>query len=489
MESTVASLDQPAVVPVETASAHHPRGAAAGAGWRGSRRTRRATMVSVARAGMGVAGVAALAACGTGASDQAGGGVKAPSGPVEMEFLHFFTGVLWDNGFKPIIDEFEQKYPNIKWKGNAIPYGEMHTKIVTLVAGGTPPDGMSVPSDRAAELIMRRVLHENDSYLAKDKSVPIADVYPARLLNYKLADKLYALPIDNGSEAVYYNKALFDEAGVPYPKNDWTWDDLLDKARKLTRKDDPNRPVHGFQYATSLHRFYSPFAGQGGEYFDKDLTKTLLDSGASVKALQWFLDLRCKHAVAPTPQQAADLAKAGGGGQVFGMGNYAMEYTWIGLIAYLHTPQSKIGDNWDVAPIPQALPGGKRYNIVSGQGFAVIQGAKQADAAWIYNTFMLTDPIQKMLGVNGVWFPSRRSLAKFGQPSDGIPKNYLVPFHELVDQHGVSPWWYVPGYNDWEQAILKELTPCWSCERNADDAARTVAPIINELLKQRPTSF
>ena len=54
---------------------------------------------------------------------------------------------------------------------------------------------------------------------------------------------------------------------------------------------------------------------------------------------------------------------------------------------------------------------------------------------------------------------------------------------------GVSPWWYVPGYNDWEQAIIKELTPCWSCERNADAAARTVAPIINELLKQRPKTF
>ena len=82
-----------------------------------------------------------------------------------MEFLHFFTGVLWDNGFKPIIDAFETKYPTIKWRGTAIPYGEMHTKIVTLVAGGTPPDGMSVPSDRAPELILRRVLRESNSYL------------------------------------------------------------------------------------------------------------------------------------------------------------------------------------------------------------------------------------------------------------------------------------------------------------------------------------
>ena len=263
MESAVQSLNHPALGSVETAEAQRPGDAGSRTAWRGSGRTRRATVLGLARAGLGAAGAAALAACGAGAPNEAGG-VKAPAGPVEMEFLHFFTGVLWDNGFKPIIEEFERKYPNIKWKSNAIPYGEMHTKIVTLVAGGTPPDGMSVPSDRAPELIMRRVLRENDSYLAKDKSVPIADVYPARLLNYKMADKLYALPIDNGSEAVYYNKEIFDKAGVPYPKNDWTWDDLLDKARKLTRRDDPNRTIFGFQYATSLHRFYSPFAGHGG---------------------------------------------------------------------------------------------------------------------------------------------------------------------------------------------------------------------------------
>jgi hypothetical protein len=54
---------------------------------------------------------------------------------------------------------------------------------------------------------------------------------------------------------------------------------------------------------------------------------------------------------------------------------------------------------------------------------------------------------------------------------------------------GASPWWYVPGYNDWEQAIVKELAPCWACERNADDAARTIAPIVNELVKQRSKAF
>ncbi len=217
-------------------------------------------------AALGSGGAAAgLAACGQAAPGASGGASPgATAAPVEMEFLHFFTGLLWDAGFKPIVERFEATHPNVRWRGTAIPYGELHTKIVTLVAGGTPPDGMSVPSDRAAELIMRRLLRENDTYLGRDKSVPVADVYPARLENYRSGGKLYALPVDNGAEAVYYNKEHFDRAGVPYPKDDWTWDDLLEKARRLTRKDDPAGPVWGFEYRTTLHRFYSPFAGHGG---------------------------------------------------------------------------------------------------------------------------------------------------------------------------------------------------------------------------------
>ncbi|MGH2370055.1 MAG: ABC transporter substrate-binding protein, partial [Chloroflexota bacterium] len=331
------------------------------------------------------------------------------------------------------------------------------------------------------------VLRELDSYLAKDKSVPLADVYPARVENYRLRGKLYGLPVDNGTGAIFYNKELFDRAGVPYPTNDWTWDDLLEKARRLTRKDDPSGPVFGFQHPTSLHNLYAPFAGQAGEYFDKELTKTVIDSGPSVKALQWFLDLRCKDAVVPSPQQATDLRNAGGGGQIFTMGHYAIEYAWYGLIRNLHSPQSKIGDKWDVAPIPQAVQGGKRYNVVGGQGFAVIQGAKQPDAAWAYSKFLLSDEGHRLMA--GTWNPSRRSLALLGRPEDGLPRNFEAAFADAVVKFGVSPWWYLPGYNEWEEVFKREMAPCWQCERNADTAARTIAPVVNDLIKQRPTSF
>ena len=137
----------------------------------------------------------------------------------------------------------------------------------------------------------------------------MADVYPARLENYKMGGKLYALPIDNGAEAVYYNKEHFDRAGVPYPKDDWTWDDLLDKARRLTRRDDPAGPVWGFEYRTTLHRFYSPFAGHGGEYFDKDLTRTrvrrrAVGAGPAVVPRPALQARRLAHAPAGRPGAA-----------------------------------------------------------------------------------------------------------------------------------------------------------------------------------------
>jgi hypothetical protein len=58
-----------------------------------------------------------------------------------------------------------------------------------------------------------------------------------------------------------------------------------------------------------------------------------------------------------------------------------------------------------------------------------------------------------------------------------------------VAKVGISPWWYVPRHNDCEQVLKKELAPCWSCERDADEAARTIAPIVNELVEQHPTAI
>ncbi len=404
---------------------------------------------------------------------------------VTMQFEHFFTGTLWDNGFKPIVALFEQQNPNIKWDGLAVGYGDMLTKLITLAAGGTPPDGTSADNTWVAEAVFRGLLQPIDDRIARAGQPAagwIADIFPARLNNYAVNGKHYALAIDMGTSAIYYDKDLFDEAGIAYPKPGWTWNDLWSMATKLTQKNGTQKQ-YGFQYSTDDYWLYPLYGSLGGTYFDKDLTKATFDASASETALQTLLDARVKSNVTPYGDEATAISKQANGKQPFTLGLYGMDHEWIGLIAYLHDKGVAV-KNWDVAPIPTGGPA--QVQIVGGQGFVIVQGAKHPDEAWTWNTFMVSDEVQKMLGVNGVWFPGRKSMAKYGLPSDGQPSRFIEAFYDPASTAGFTPWWFVPGWDQWSKVITDGLKPAWNGQATANDVAAKIDPTLDAMLKNKP---
>jgi multiple sugar transport system substrate-binding protein len=288
--------------------------------------------------------------------------------------------------------------------------------------------------------------------------------------------------IDLGASAVYYDKDRFDQAGVAYPKPGWTWKDLWTMAGKLTLQQGSQRQF-GLQYATDLHWLYPFYGSLGGTYFDQGLTKATFDTAASQTALQTLLDARVKSNVTPYGAQATAISKQANGKQPFTLGDYGMEHAWIGLIAYLHDKGVAV-KNWDVAPIPTGGPA--QVQMVGGQGFAIVSGAKHPDEAWEWNTFMASDDVQKMLGVNGVWFPGRKSMAKFGLPSDGQPSRFIEAFYDPVATAGMSPWWYVPGWDQWSKVITDALAPAWNGQASTSDVAAKITPTVNSMLQARP---
>ncbi|GEM_PF-357796 len=273
-----------------------------------------------------------------------------------------------------------------------------------------------------------------------------------------------------------------DQAGIAYPKPGWTWNDLWTMAGKLTLQQGDQRRF-GLQYATDLHWLYPFYGSLGGTYFDQGLTKATFDTAASQTALQMLLDARVKSNVTPYGAQATAISKQANGKQPFTLGNYGMEHAWIGLIAYLHDKGVAV-TNWDVAPIPTGGPA--QVQMVGGQGFAIVSGAKHPEEAWIWNTFMVSDEVQKMLGVNGVWFPGRKSMAKFGIPSDGQPSRFIEAFYDPVGTAGMSPWWYVPGWDQWSKVITDALAPAWNGQALASDVAAKITPTLDSMLQARP---
>src|SRR6185503_10164437 len=123
--------------------------------------------------------------------------------------------------------------------------------------------------------------------------------------------------------ALYYNKALFDAASIPYPDETWDWDKLVEVAKQLTLDADGNGQPEQWGFyteTTDMENYWSELVWQnGGEIISDDRTQTLLGSDEAVGGLQFAQDLMYTHKVFPTPDITAQL------GDAFEQGQAAME--------------------------------------------------------------------------------------------------------------------------------------------------------------------
>ncbi|MGC9335616.1 MAG: ABC transporter substrate-binding protein, partial [Anaerolineae bacterium] len=161
-----------------------------------------------------------------------------------------------------VAQAFMAEHPNIKFEYMFAPWDDYFTKLKTVWAGGDPtaiPDVLFLwPTPSYAT---RGVLENLQPYVERD-NYDLDEYWPYLLDSARYEGDVYGLPRDIEAHALYYNKKLFDEAGVAYPTDDWTWDDLLAAAEKLTKVEASGRVS---QYALGMEGGKWPiWVGQAG---------------------------------------------------------------------------------------------------------------------------------------------------------------------------------------------------------------------------------
>jgi len=419
---------------------------------------------------------------------------NAPStSPVEVSFQHFFDSPELKATFDPIFASIEAE-TNTKIRSLPTPYGEMLTKLLTMTAGGTPPDITSAASDWVKDASGRGIFLALDDRLSL-LSFPMSDFMPSRLEDGSFNGVNYSVPVDQGSTAMYYNKDIFDAAGIEYPTKDWSWEKLREVAIQLTVDtsgrtpsdagfDPENIERFGLQGRTDLHRVHGTISSICGDpnWYDEEVTQVTMDKPEMLDAWQWYVNLRTVDRCTPTPQQSLGFSDAAGGIFPFGLGKYAMEITWIGMISALKLEGVTV-ENWDVAPLPT---GKGTFATSSGQHFAVLKESQAADAAWSVIASFLEEKHMKMLGTVGAWTPARVSMAQYGQPQDGIPSRFMEAMIDPVSCCGFSFYWYLPGYPEWSREITTALEPAWRGDVSVEEAMNAFKPKVDEMVANRP---
>jgi len=197
---------------------------------------------------------------------------------------------------------------------------DYYTKIQTMLAGGTAPDLMWLSQEYVVPYASKGALMDLTDRLKNDSrpTANLDDYFPMVLEHAQYEGRIYGLPWIAQPVIVYYNEQLFDDAGLPYPTDDWTWEEFRELAVKLTDKE---KGIYG----TSFNGWppVQMFIWQaGGEVISPDLKSSPIDSPEAVQALDFYASIIYNEEVAPSEATINEQ----GFGEMFKAGKIAMYF-------------------------------------------------------------------------------------------------------------------------------------------------------------------
>lgn len=399
------------------------------------------------------------------------------------DLSHVVTLSCWGdtdeyNILSKLTKEFEARNPGWTVEIQRTPYNDYITKLLTQSAGGSLPDVLFMGVDEALQFYPRGLLEPLDAYMAADKDFHLSDYYAQSLEPFHFKGKLWVLPRDFGTiSVVYYNKDLFKEAGLPYPKDGWDWDEFLKDAKALTRKDASGRVTcWGFMddWVNPDPWVYSMGVGWVDDY--RNPRKWNFGDERLVRGLQFRADLTAKYHVTPG---MADRTQMGGtsGADFFLNGQAAMFFSGIWKTPYLRQGQKF---DWDVAMFPKG-PTGKRGFWLGSACYGISSGSSRKEMAWKLIRFLTGETAERAFATAGFAVPALRKVAESKAfLDDQRPLNKGMILKSIP--YGV---WY-PFATNWlelrNSLISPELDKVWAGEETAAQAC----PKIQKALQEHP---
>ena len=212
---------------------------------------------------------------------------EAMKGSVEGEL----TVSIWDENQRPglqkIIDEWSAE-SGVKATIQVVGWDDYWTLLEAGASGGELPDVFWMHSNQAQKYMENDMLMDLTDKISASDKIDMGNYYQGIVELYQSAGKQYAVPKDIDTIALWYNKTIFDEMGVGYPDDTWTWDDFKDAAAKLTNDDH-----WGYAIAPSNNQdsFYNAVYSMGGEIISEDKKSSGYDKPETHQAIQLFLDM------------------------------------------------------------------------------------------------------------------------------------------------------------------------------------------------------
>lgn len=355
---------------------------------------------------------------------------------------------FWDTAQEEAVNTqlaaFMEQYPDITVEPQIVPWADYWTKLQTGVAGGEIFDVFWINSASLPVYASKDTLLPIDPLIESGAIDPAN--FPAPLVEmYGWDGAQYGIPRDFDTIALFYNKDLFDAAGIAYPDDTWDWETFRATAEQLT---DDSAGIWGAGMQTSWQENYYNFIYQNeGRLLNDDMTESLVDEPAACEAFEYltgfFTDnltpsiaIQQSNPVADSLFPAGQVAMMTGGS--FRAGTYA------GADA-----------NIDVAPLPQ---GKVRACVTHGLANVIWSGSEAPEAALALVNFLAGEEGERILGESGATIPALQ----------GMQENWLAANPDMNLQVFIDALEYAQKVPDppvgfeWQVAIQGVVVEGWS---------------------------
>jgi multiple sugar transport system substrate-binding protein len=445
--------------------------------------TRRQFLKQAAMAGAAIAGASALGAC---QAAQQGVAPENAAGKIVWYMNIDQSRNDWANNV--IIPEFKKVEPDIEVELMTVPWEEFDAKLLSLSAAGTPPDVFAQWGQSGGGTYVKKgLLRPIDDYVAAAKW-DLSNVAPATKEAYKFNGKLYGIPMYVLGTFIYYNKDLFDQAGVAYPPvdwddNSWTWDEMISRAQTITKDpDDPEKGIFGF--ANGTNDLYvgipwlfgaEPFVKE--DYMKGEVSEVQLNTAEYIEAAQAKADLTNVLKVAPTASTMDAISQTG---NPIAAGRLAM-LLGGGWVTWELSPLKDL--RWGIAALPE---GKARKAATFSDPWYIATKSKNPDAAFQLVDYLTVGEGQNSIATDLAVAPS--DMSKLDLWYSSIPQispEELEKVHKGLLAHGQeTPASLLYGYGAVEDVYNQLMSPVWTGEKTAAEVLPEVEKQANEAVKK-----
>lgn len=426
----------------------------------------------------------ALAACGDGetdAADDTDADAEQPAGdddaeepegepePVSLVFSSWFADqelAVADE----LIAEFEEANPHVSVDHQIIPWADYATTLQTRIAGGETPDVMFLSQLWYQGFAEIGALAGLEQQARADAGFDVDDFNPELLEGGSYEGELYWFPYGIDMQVLFYNADAFDEAGLDYPDETWTWDDLRSAAAELTVDEDGDGRIdqYGLIAQNDFASGWNWIWQNGGQVLTEDASAGALSTPETMEALSFFDALMNEDGSVPTPDVLEDLGYTTG----FTGGNAAM-----GIYGHYLVPTLEADEpfEWGTTVLPSGPV--NRNSFASGAGFTMSAQTEHPDEAWALISHMASAEGLRAFMELGSTTPPRASLYEGDQ---FLQRETSQAFAEQAEH--LTPLPIAPEWNEYYDVITSELDAVYRGQSSLEEATTVIDERLQGIL-------